>query len=128
MGLAESNLAQEDGCFIGLVCGFRTPNRRSFANGLQKTPVFLAHFTRFLKRTSTLLIKAPKVALNVPNVEFKVAPDKFGVVSSRLGVAWNIWPRWGQTGFGGCTSGQNHQQNYSLRTAGAVQPKGAQTP
>ena len=128
MCLTESNLAWEGSCFSEEVCDVLTQSRQSFANGLQKTPVFLAHLTRLLKRTGALPLEAPKVALNVSNVELKVAADEFGVVSSRFGVAWNKWPRGRQTGFGGGTFSQKYQQKYTLCTSCAAQPKGAQTP
>ena len=100
MSLTANNLALEDGFFSDPVHDALTQSRRSFTNGLQKTPVFLAHFSRLLKCTGALLAKAPKVALNVPNVELKIAPDNVGVVSGRWGVACNKWPHRRKTGFG----------------------------
>lgn len=100
----------------------------SFANGLQEASIFLAHFTRLLKRAGPLLIKAPKVVLNVPNIEFKVAPNNVSVISGRMGIVWNIRSRGRQTGFGGSTSDHKYLQKYNLCTNCTNQPESAYTP
>lgn len=125
MSLTANNLALEDGFICDPVYDALTQSRRSLANGLQKAPVFLTYLARLLKCTRAFFVQTTEIALNVPNVELKIAPDEFGVVSGRLGVAWNIWPQRWQTRFGRRTSGQKYQQNYNLCTSGAVQPKGA---
>ena len=59
----------------------------SLVHQLQEATVVLAHLARLFERTGALLLQAPKVALDVPDVEFKVAADEICIVPRGLGIA-----------------------------------------
>lgn len=75
-------------------------------NQLQKPPILLADLSSLLKRAAAFLIKAAKIALNIANVELEIAPYDIPIVSRRLWITRNKWPRWRDTSFGGDISGQ----------------------
>ena len=101
---------------------------KSLAERLEESSVVLTDLTRLLKRAATFVVKTPKVALDVPDVELEVLLDDVGEVPSCLRVTRNEGSRWRQTGRRIRNSSKNQQQEYSLRRSCAPQPEGTQTP
>lgn len=100
----------------------------SLANRLQEPPVVLADLARFLKGPRPLLVKTPKVALDVPNVEIEIASDDVCVLASGLRVTRHkrSWRR--ITGFRGCNSSKGSEQKYSQSKGASAQPKRVKPP
>jgi hypothetical protein len=100
----------------------------SFINCLQEPTIFLAHFARLLKSPGPLFFQTSEVALDVPDVELKVASDEIGIFPCGLRITRNERPRRWVAGCRDGKSGQNHKQKYSRCVSGSLQPEGAKTP
>ena len=74
----------------------RRPFEKVAANSLvhqfQEASVVLAHLARLFERPRALNLKAPKVALDVPHVDLKVAADEIDIVPRGLRIAWHERP------------------------------------
>lgn len=96
---------------------------KSLADRLEESPVVLAHLARLFKRPGAFFIQAPKVALDIPDVELDIAADDIGIVPNGLWIARDKGPGWRKTGCGDGIVGQTHQHKYSLRPARSAQPE-----
>lgn len=96
----------------------------SIAHQFQETSVVLAHLARLFERPRALNFKAPKVALDVPDVELEVAADEIGIVPRGFRIAWHERPGRRQTGRGGDFACQARDQKYSLCHDRHAQPEG----
>lgn len=93
-------------------------------NSLKEPAVVLADFTRFLKGPRSLFVETPKVALDVLDVELKVAADEIGIGLRVFRIAWHERPGRPQTGRGGGFARQARDQKYSLCHGRHAQPEG----
>jgi len=95
---------------------------RSLPNSLKEPPIILADFPRLFEGTCPFLIEAPKVALDVPDIEFEITSDDVRVFSGCLRVTWHerAWRR--ITGLRGGGSSKASEQKYSQRNASSAQP------
>ena len=99
----------------------------SLTDRLQEMPVVLADFSSLLEGPCALAVQAPKIDLNIPDIELKVPSNDIGKLFGRLRITWNKGPLWRITGFGGGTSGPKQQQKYSLQEFAPFQPEGVKT-
>ncbi len=86
-----------------------TKFQKSLTNGLEKSPEFFAHFARLLERTTSLLVEAAEVALDISNVELEVIPNDVRILPCGLRVARDEGARRCQTGFGHGWSAQSNE-------------------
>ncbi len=101
---------------------------QSLTNGLQESVVVLADLSRFLKGPRPLFVKAPEVALDVPDVEIEIASYDVCVVASGLRITRHEGSRRRITGFRGGDSGKRSEQKYSQSNASAAQPERVKPP
>ena len=128
MGLGATEwVKKHDGRLDGCSAIWRC-RPQSLANRLKEPAVVLADVPCLFKGASPFLIEAPKVALDVTDVEIEIASDDVRVLLGRLRVIRHegSWRR--ITGFRGRDSSTGSEQKYSQSNASAAQPERVNPP
>lgn len=95
---------------------------------LEESAVFLAHLPRLHKRSRTLFVQAPKVVLNVLDVEIEILSDEIAELFRGIWVARNERPCWREARLSVSATHQAPTNDCSLRDCGRTQPEVSQTP
>ncbi len=95
---------------------------------LKETTVFLAHLPRLHKRSRTFFVQAPKVGLNVLDVEVEILSDEITKLFGGIRIARDERSCWRDTRLGVSTAHQTPTNDRSLRNCGHTQPEVSQIP
>ncbi|WP_206080339.1 hypothetical protein [Pacificoceanicola onchidii] len=100
----------------------------SVTGDLKEATVVLAYLLSLLERSFTFLIQAPKVSLDISDVEFEVLTNEFSKLMRIIRIVRNKRSFWSKASFGLRLVNKNHQRRKCPWKAGSAQPEVSETP
>ncbi len=100
----------------------------SVTGGLKEATVVLTYFLRLVERSLAFLIQAPKVSLDITDVEFEILTNEFSKLMRIVQIGGNKWSNGGKASFGLRLVDKSHPRRKCPWKAESAQPEVSQTP
>ena len=100
----------------------------SVAGGLKEATVVLTYLLRLVERSLAFLIQAPKVSLDISDVELEVLTNEFSKLMRIIRIGGNKWSSRSMASLSLHFSNEDHQRRKCPWKAGSAQPEVSEAP